>query len=99
MCLSIPGEVLQMGSDHPGLATVDVRGVPRAISLDLLSDEQVAPGDWVLIHLGFAMSKIDKEEAEATLAFLNDVSEACAADLARTPESSALDGNADRTGP
>jgi hydrogenase expression/formation protein HypC len=62
-----------MGSDQPGLATVDVQGAQRAINMDLLSDEQVAPGDWVLIHLGFALSKIDKEEAEAALAFLTDV--------------------------
>jgi hydrogenase expression/formation protein HypC len=41
----------------------------------------VAPGDWVLIHLGFALSKIDKEEAEDALAFLDDVGEACAGDL------------------
>ncbi len=88
MCLGIPGEVVRLGSDQPGLATVDVRGAQRAINLDLLSDEKVAPGDWVLIHLGFALAKIDKEEAEAALDFLDDVSEACAGDLARTSESS-----------
>ncbi|MDQ3708534.1 MAG: HypC/HybG/HupF family hydrogenase formation chaperone [Actinomycetota bacterium] len=81
MCLGIPGEVIQMESDQPGLATVDVQGAQRAINMDLLSDDQVAPGDWVLIHLGFALSKIDKEEAEDALAFLDDVGEACAGDL------------------
>lgn len=72
MCLGIPGEVIRMESDQPGLATVDVQGAQRAINMDLLSEEQVEPGDWVLIHLGFALSKIDRDEAEAALAFLAD---------------------------
>ena len=68
MCLGIPGEVVEILADHPDLAKVDVSGVKRAINIGLLED--VKPGDWVLIHVGFAMSKIDEEEARLALASL-----------------------------
>lgn len=82
MCLGIPGEVVALWPDRADLATVDVNGVQRAINVGLLEREGVAPGDWVLIHVGFAMSKIDEEEAAATLAFLEDVGQAYADELA-----------------
>ena len=66
MCLGIPGEIVALAEND--LATVSVAGVERQISVALLADEVVALGDWVLIHVGFAMSKIDQAEAEATLA-------------------------------
>ncbi len=66
MCLGIPGQVVELMVEHPDLARVDVSGVKRAINIGLLEDEDVQPGDWVLIHVGFAMSKIDEDEAIAT---------------------------------
>ena len=63
MCLGIPGEVVELHPANPDLAKVEVAGVRRNINIGLLADEGVAPGDWVLIHVGFAMSKIDEEEA------------------------------------
>jgi len=65
MCLGIPGEVVALlGED---LATVSVNGVERPISVSLMRDEGVEVGDWVLVHVGFALSKIDQKEAELTL--------------------------------
>jgi hydrogenase expression/formation protein HypC len=66
MCLGIPAEVVEMVDPERQLAKVDVAGVRRVVHYGLLADEGIAPGDWVLIHVGFAMSKID--EAEAALA-------------------------------
>ena len=68
MCLGIPGEVIDIIDVEAALATVDVSGVRRAISVKLLQDEGIAAGDWVLVHVGFALSKIDEEEAAITLA-------------------------------
>lgn len=70
MCLGIPGEVVQVFPDQPQLATVDVGGVKRKINIGLVQPEGIAPGDWVLIHVGFAMSKIDEQEAKRSLEFL-----------------------------
>ena len=69
MCLAIPGQVVEMVDEANRLARVDVAGVRRNVSVGLLdndSDGGVAPGDWVLIHVGFALSKIDEDEALAT---------------------------------
>jgi hydrogenase expression/formation protein HypC len=67
MCLGIPGEVVELLDSDRHLAKVDVAGVRRNINIDLLEDESVVPGDWVLIHVGFAMAKIDEEEAQRAL--------------------------------
>jgi hydrogenase expression/formation protein HypC len=67
MCLGIPGRIVQVLDDSPQLAKVDVGGVGRTINISLLEDEGVAPGDWVLIHVGFAMARIDAEEASLAL--------------------------------
>ena len=66
MCLGIPGQVVEL-LDHEHLARVDVSGVGRTINIGLLEDEDIRCGDWVLIHVGFAMSKIDEEEARLAL--------------------------------
>ena len=68
MCLAIPGEVLEVVDDANRLAKVDVAGVKRTVNVGLLDDEGggAKPGDWVLIHVGFAISKVDEEEAIAT---------------------------------
>ena len=67
MCLGIPGQVVELHAGHEHLAKVDVVGVKRAINIGLLEDEELRLGDWVLIHVGFAMSKIDEEEAARAL--------------------------------
>ena len=67
MCLGIPGRLVELLDSHEHLARVDVNGVGRIINVGLLEDENVGPGDWVLIHVGFAMSKIDELEARRTL--------------------------------
>ena len=67
MCLGIPGQLVEFMDEHEHLARVDVSGVTRVINIGLLEDEQLAPGDWVLIHVGFAMSKIDEAEADRAL--------------------------------
>jgi len=67
MCLGIPGQVAELLETHEHLARVDVSGVGRIVNIGLLEDERLQPGDWVLIHVGFAMSKIDKDEARRAL--------------------------------
>lgn len=76
MCLGIPGEVVELVPGQPDLARVEVSGVRRAVNIGLLADEPPGPGDWVLIHVGFAMSKLDEAEARATLDFLAGVGQA-----------------------
>ncbi len=67
MCLGIPGRVAELDGTNPHLAMVEVTGVRRRINIGLLEDEGVVVGDWVLIHVGFAMSRIDEEEADRAL--------------------------------
>ncbi|MGB0092717.1 MAG: HypC/HybG/HupF family hydrogenase formation chaperone [Solirubrobacteraceae bacterium] len=72
MCLAIPGQVVELIDSANQIARVDVVGVRRNINVSLLADEDggAQPGDWVLIHVGFALSKVDEEEAHATLRLL-----------------------------
>ncbi len=72
MCLAIPGQILEMVDEANRLAKVDVAGVRRNVNVGLLDveGEGVAPGDWVLIHVGFALSRVDEDEAHATLQLL-----------------------------
>lgn len=67
MCLGIPGQVVDIVDAEQHLAKVDVNGVRRTISVRLLADEGLEIGDWVLVHVGFAMAKIDEREAALTL--------------------------------
>jgi hydrogenase expression/formation protein HypC len=73
--------------DQPDLAKVDVSGVRRAINIGLITDEGPRPGDWILIHVGFALSKIDEAEARATLDFLEGVGQAYADEIEALRES------------
>jgi hydrogenase expression/formation protein HypC len=73
MCLGIVGRIVAMSERHPELADVDVAGVVRPIHVGIL-EEPVAPGDWLLIHAGFAMQKIDAATARTQLAALRDYS-------------------------
>ena len=85
MCLAIPGRVVAL-DDGDGLATVDVSGVVRRVNVGLL--ESVEPGDWVLIHVGFALARVDEEEAQATLSLLQEMGEAYEQELADLEASS-----------
>jgi len=79
MCLAIPGRVMEIVDEQNRLARVDVAGVLRNVNIGLLdgpAEAPPAPGDWVLIHVGFAMSKVDEEEAQATLQLLQQMGEA-----------------------
>ncbi|MEU2615531.1 HypC/HybG/HupF family hydrogenase formation chaperone [Micromonospora sp. NPDC007271] len=87
MCLGIPGEIVEIKAGRDDLAIVDVVGVRRAINIGLLGQDQVGIGDWVLVHVGFAMSKIDEAEAAATLALLNDLGQAYTDELQALAES------------
>jgi hydrogenase expression/formation protein HypC len=87
MCLGIPGEVVALQPGRPDLADVSVSGVRRAINIGLLADDPPRPGDWVLIHVGFAMSKIDEKEARAALEFLESIGQAYEEELAAMRES------------
>ena len=67
MCLAIPGRIIEVVDESNRLARVDIAGVRRSVNIGLLDGEDAAaPGDWVLIHVGFAISKIDEDEARAT---------------------------------
>ena len=68
MCLAIPGQIVDVVDEANRLARVDVAGVKRNVNIGLLDDDGsgVGPGDWVLIHVGFAISQVDEEEAVAT---------------------------------
>jgi hydrogenase expression/formation protein HypC len=70
MCLAIPGRIVEVVDEANRLARVDVAGVQRTVNVGLLDDDGIGPGDWVLIHVGFALSKVDEEEARATLRLL-----------------------------
>lgn len=68
MCLAIPGQVVDLADEH--FAVVDVAGVRRKVNVDLVSNEAISPGDWVLIHVGFAMSKISAADAREQMRVL-----------------------------
>ena len=72
MCLAIPGRVIEVVDEANRLALVDVAGVRRNVNIGLLDADGICagPGDWVLIHVGFALSLVDEAEAEATLKML-----------------------------
>ncbi len=71
MCLGIPGQIIEIVDDANSIAKVDVSGVKRNVNIALVRPEGIGPGDWVLIHVGFAMSKIDETEAQETIKVLN----------------------------
>ena len=75
MCLAIPGQVIEVVDEHNRLATVEVAGVRRTVNIGLLDVDgtAAAPDDWVLIHVGFALSKIDEQEARVTLRLLEEM--------------------------
>ena len=89
MCLAIPGQVLEIVDQANCIARVEVAGVQRDVNIALLTwnGEPLVAGDWVLIHVGFAMSRIDEGEAARTLALLREMGEAFEAALHELGES------------
>jgi hydrogenase expression/formation protein HypC len=79
MCLAIPGQVVELFPGQPNTALIDVVGVRRKVDLGLLQDNLPVKGDWVLIHVGFAMSKISEEDALDQMRTLRMLGEAEAA--------------------
>jgi hydrogenase expression/formation protein HypC len=71
VCLAIPGQIVEIVDEPRRLARVEVAGVRRTVNIGLLDDAGM--GDWVLIHVGFAISQIDEEEAMATRQLLEDM--------------------------
>lgn len=76
MCLGIPGQIVEIVDEANQIARAEVSGARRNVSIALVRAEGIAPGDWVLIHVGFAMSKIDEHEAQETLKLLRAMGEA-----------------------
>ena len=71
MCLAVPGQIVDLVDVSVGLASVEIAGVRRTVNVGLLDGP--APGDWVLVHVGFAIARVDEEEARATLALLEQM--------------------------
>lgn len=63
MCLAIPGKIVEVSPENPDSALVEVIGVRRRVDLGLLQEDKPVPGDWVLVHVGFAMSRISEQDA------------------------------------
>jgi hydrogenase expression/formation protein HypC len=95
MCLGIPGQIVAIADAERKLAVVDVCGVRRRINVACVIDAghgiDDCVGDWVLVHVGFAMSRIDEKEARLTLALLEELAEAqeTLRDMALSPEGAA----------
>ena len=73
MCLAIPGKIVEIVDAENQIAKVEVGGVRRNINIGMLESDEVGVGDYVLIHVGFAMSKVNEKEAEETLQLLRDL--------------------------
>ena len=71
MCLAIPGKIVEIDPAQAHLGTIEVAGVRRKVDLGLIQEESPSPGDWVLIHVGFAMTKISEHDALEQMRLLN----------------------------
>ena len=87
MCLGIPGQIVEIVDKDLQIAKVDVGGVRRGVSIALLAAEGVEFGDWVLIHVGFAMSKINEQEALETFRLLKGMDQAYTDELSMLHQS------------
>lgn len=85
MCLGIPGQILDIIDPQHLLATVSIGGVKRSVNIACIVDEDhpvdACVGDWVLVHVGFAMNRIDADDAQITLTMLDDIAELNAANV------------------
>jgi hydrogenase expression/formation protein HypC len=86
MCLGIAGQIIEFPPEPRDVARVNVFGVERVINVGLLANEGLNPGDWVLIHVGFAIAKMDEAEAKASMAFLQGMGEAFTNEMAAWDE-------------
>ncbi|HET6861943.1 MAG TPA: HypC/HybG/HupF family hydrogenase formation chaperone [Pyrinomonadaceae bacterium] len=75
MCLAIPGKIIEIVDEENRIAKVEVGGVKRNVNIGMLSEDETHIGDYVLIHVGFAMSKVDEHEAQETLRLLQELGE------------------------
>ena len=75
MCLAIPGKIVEIVDTENRIAKVEVGGVRRNVNIGMLPENDTNIGDYVLIHVGFAMSKVDEHEAEETLRLLKELGE------------------------
>lgn len=87
MCLAIPGRIHELADETGQVATVDVDGVRRKVNVGLVAPDGLEEGDWVLIHVGFAIAKIDEKEAEETYAYLRRLGQEFEDELADLRES------------
>lgn len=74
MCLGLPGRIVAVAGGRPAVAWVDVGGMPREVDLALLGDDPPDVGDWVVIHLGYALERLTEAEARETIGLLHDPS-------------------------
>jgi hydrogenase expression/formation protein HypC len=82
MCLGIAGQIIEFLPEPRDVARVNVFGVERVINVGLVANEGLNPGDWILIHVGFAIAKMDEAEAKASMAFLQGMGEAFTNEMA-----------------
>ena len=75
MCLAIPGKIVEILDEDNRIAKVEVGGVKRNVNIGMLDKDEARVGDYVLIHVGFAMSKVDDAQAEDTLRVLKEIGE------------------------
>ena len=75
MCLAIPGQVVELVPEQPALVKVDVGGVRRNVNVGLFEPGEIGLGDWVLIHVGFALSRVSESEARDQLRMLGALGE------------------------
>ena len=75
MCLAIPGKIVEIVDPENHIAKVEVGGVKRNVNIGMLGKDEAGVGDYVLIHVGFAMSKVDEHEANETLRVLKEIGE------------------------
>ena len=82
MCLGIAGQIREILQQPKDLARADVFGVERTINVGLLANEELNPGDWILIHVGFAIAKMTEDEAQSSISFLQSMGDAFTTEMA-----------------
>ncbi len=90
MCLGIPGKIVEIVDAEKFIAKADVSGVKRNINVGLLKPDEARVGEWVLIHVGFALSRIDEQEAQETFAFLKGMGQQLDDEIRAMEESARL---------
>jgi len=91
MCLAIPGQIVEIVDAEKNIAKADISGVKRNINVGLLDSQQAQVGNWVLIHVGFALSAIDEKEARETLELLQGMGSALSEEFEMMDQSARLE--------